>query len=224
MDVHKIDSIQAFRGLAFLCVFLSHVPLASTGPMGVSMFLVMSGFLMALSYDSRMEALPKGLSRSVRFGFKKNRKLYPLHLLTLALMVLYTAAELWKHGFAPEEVRNAAIALPFHLVMGQAWLPNRALYFSFNKVSWYLSVCVFAYTVFPFFFRKIKTMGKRCLILSGGGYCPVADYGVSRSFRCHSRKRGVGEMGDIHMPCLQGIGFLYGCNSRAVCYTERQKY
>lgn len=169
MDVHKIDSIQAFRGLAFLCVFLSHVPLASTGPMGVSMFLVMSGFLMALSYDSRMEALPKGLSRSVRFGFKKNRKLYPLHLLTLALMVLYTAAELWKHGFAPEEVRNAAIALPFHLVMGQAWLPNRALYFSFNKVSWYLSVCVFAYTVFPFFFRKIKTMGKRCLILSGGG-------------------------------------------------------
>lgn len=169
MGRHKVNSVQVFRGIAFLCVFLSHVPLASTGPMGVSMFLVMSGFVMSLSYDGRMETLPQGVRQSVRFGYKKIGKLYPLHLLTLALMVLYTVATLQKHGFPQDEVRNAAVALPFQVAMQQAWLPNRALYFSYNKVSWYLSLCLFTYTIFPFFFRKIKTIGKSRLIPIGGG-------------------------------------------------------
>lgn len=48
--------------------------------------------------------------------------------------------------------------------MLQAWIPDESLYFTYNKVSWYLSLCLFTYFVFPWFFEKTKNLSKNKLI------------------------------------------------------------
>lgn len=49
----RIDSIQSLRAIAFLAVFMSHsrlFGLGFLGAWGVSIFFVLSGFLMVYSY------------------------------------------------------------------------------------------------------------------------------------------------------------------------------
>lgn len=169
MVVQKIDSFQAFRTIAFFGIFFSHVEITSTGPMGVSMFIVLSGFLMSLSYFNRVGELPKGIKDSVGFSMNKMKKLYPLHFTTLMIIALYKVGALCKYNFPMKELINMLIVFPFQILMMQAWLPKGSLYFSFNKVSWYLSVCLFTYAVFPAFFRKFVSKKSRHLLKWAGG-------------------------------------------------------
>lgn len=48
-------SIQALRAIAFLLVFLGHANMIPRGyaSFGVSIFIVLSGFLMAMSYSEK---------------------------------------------------------------------------------------------------------------------------------------------------------------------------
>ena len=86
VNKNRIDSLQAVRALAFLGIFLSHSDItafSSGGAWGVSVFLILSGFLMYYSYygDNRVQNL--GLKYSIRFGISKIKKLYPLHIVTM---------------------------------------------------------------------------------------------------------------------------------------------
>lgn len=169
----RIRSLQAFRAIAFLFVFLSHTELIATGGIGVSMFLVLSGFLTAFSAAKKQNSHPVTLRSSIAYAAGKTKKLYPLHIVTLALMTAYTALLLWKNGFPATDTRDALIALPLNALLLQAWVPNEAFYFTFNKVSWYLSVCLFIYLVFPYIFSKLQKRSPRRLIYVGLGIVTV---------------------------------------------------
>ena len=61
---NKINSLQGLRVIAFLGVFLTHSEIKEFGPLGiqsVSIFYILSGFVMLLSYykkiDSKISAL-----------------------------------------------------------------------------------------------------------------------------------------------------------------------
>lgn len=162
-----IDSLQVIRTIAFLAIFLFHDAdifpgegaffsfLKKTpGRWGVSVFFVLSGFVMTYSYWNRP---PKTrLKDALAFSFKKIKKLYPLHL----LMLLIGAVYLFLHH-DPLTLILAQLSVTVPLI--QTWLP--IFYQSVNSVSWYLSVCIFLYFCFPCLLVQIKKERSRILSL-----------------------------------------------------------
>lgn len=78
----RMDTLQALRFLACLCIFAHHCYIIEYVYWGVSVFFVLSGFLMAYNYYGR-PALSLSPLASLRFSIGKVGKLYPLHVLAL---------------------------------------------------------------------------------------------------------------------------------------------
>lgn len=158
--MRKIYSLQGLRAVAFICIFLGHCGIGSGGSMGVSVFLIMSGFLMTYNYWNRELSL--GLKRSILFSINKIRKLYPLHLvmilpmLTLNVYGAVRGGSFWGIG----GILRCILQLLANLFLIQAWIPIREFYFSFNGVAWYLSVCVLLYFAFPYLHNWMKAKFK----------------------------------------------------------------
>lgn len=96
----KSNQIQALRGIAFLGVFLSHTGLkwfGATGHWGVSIFLVLSGFLMFVSYSGNNRIERISIWNNIAFSWGKSKKLYPLHICTMVAMMLFAFAGGDKH-------------------------------------------------------------------------------------------------------------------------------
>ena len=151
----RMDSMQALRFLACLCIFAHHCYITEVVYWGVSVFFVMSGFLMCCGYYDRYSA-SLDPAVSLRFSLKKLWKLYPLHVLTmlpiLALDTYMRPSTGMTNGFIIAE--TAA-----NLLLVQAWLPKYA--FSLNGVAWYLSVSVLLYFLFPYILACIRTYRSR---------------------------------------------------------------
>lgn len=165
----KIDSLQGYRTLAFLLIFISHADIVATGALGVSIFIVLSGFLMGISYTSiRIENMPTSFKGKVKFSFGKVAKLFPLHLITFFIMLGFTVVTFYcKDCINHETILYLIISGIFNVLMLQSWIPIENYYFSFNKVSWYLGICTFSYFLFPCIartFEKIFEKSKKMII------------------------------------------------------------
>ena len=158
----RIESIQIIRAIAFILIFLSHVGLISTGPIGVSLFLVLSGFCMTYAYLDRPEKTPiPNLRNNLRFAWGKVKKLYPLHVITLLFVALIIFGELILHKGSGTEIPEQGGYFIANALLLQSWIPWRDGYFSFNAVSWYLSTSAFSYFVFLWVFRIIQSKDKK---------------------------------------------------------------
>lgn len=159
---HKgyIESFQGLRGYAILLIFVSHCNFiqnrfgynyfAWLGAFGVSIFIMMSGYLLMKRYPNTKLITKKD------FLIKKLKKFYPLHLLTLflSLPLCYKSligAGSWKQWGI----------LASNVLLLQAWVPRNYVYFSFNAVSWYLSITVFFALVSPYIVKLVQTLQKR---------------------------------------------------------------
>lgn len=149
----RIDSLQALRMLAFFGVFALHAGLRDTGSWGVSVFVVMSGFLMVYSYIDR--ELPAGITVNTVFAAVKMKKLYPLHIImmviTIFLSIGWDFSNMSLQYFNP--LRKERL---IQLLLIQAWIPDPMVYFDLNSVAWYLSACVFLYFMFPWLLKIIR--------------------------------------------------------------------
>lgn len=162
MGGERLQSLQAVRGLAFIMIFLSHVELTATGPMGVSIFLVLSGFCMTYAYLDKPEKTPTpGFVNNLKFSWKKVKKLYPLHIVTLLFIAFIVFAELALHKASGEELLQQTGYFIANGLLIQSWISWREGYFSFNAVSWYLSTATFSYFLFPWIFRIIQSKDKK---------------------------------------------------------------
>lgn len=74
----RINSLQTVRALAFLSIFSQHCGVGSLGALGVSVFLILSGFLMYYSYFDR--EIGHTFKECVLFSYTKISKLYPMHI------------------------------------------------------------------------------------------------------------------------------------------------
>ncbi len=137
------QSLNSLRGVFALFIFFHHVPwggrgmFIAGGDSAVAFFLILSGFVLYLGYDSRFAER--------RFSYrdflvKRFGKVYPMHWMalaaTLAFGLLSGYGATWK-------------ALPLNVLLLQSWIPCESVYFSFNSVAWYLSVIVAIYAIFP---------------------------------------------------------------------------
>jgi peptidoglycan/LPS O-acetylase OafA/YrhL len=114
------------------------------GYLGVDVFFTLSGFVLAYNYGGRIRSAVD----HVRFVALRIARLYPLHLATLAIVVLVARTA----GLTGLEVRSPGdYALDrnlfLHLLMLHGWGLGEGL--RFNRPSWSISAEFFAYLLFP---------------------------------------------------------------------------
>lgn len=150
-DSDKIKSLQAIRGLAFLGIFLKHTGITifcSLGDWGVSIFFILSGFLMTVRYINSDLC-----SGGLKYGYFKVKKLLPLYYVMMIVSIPYFLSELYKND---SSVFEGILQFISNALLIQAWIPDESFYFSLNGISWFLSVMFFLYSVFPYILNKIR--------------------------------------------------------------------
>lgn len=161
----KIDSLQALRALAFLGIFLEHAKFPYNWPaFGVSIFFVMSGFLMTYRYES----VEIGLSpkNCFLFSWNKIKKLYPLHIITMLLAAILITAKIANRGFNAEALIDLCGKLILHSTLLQTLVPKWTISISLNEPAWFFSATSFLYFGFPWIKRVVEqySLGKLCTI------------------------------------------------------------
>lgn len=165
-----LHSLTSFRFVAALMVFIFHLQFLTQfqlGSAGVQFFFVLSGFILAYNYHSKLTVLNK--ENIKKFYIARFAKIYPLHFLTFLI-----AAPLVIIYFNPDGFYFLKLAFMsgINLLLVQSFVPSQSTYFNFNGVSWTLSVEAFFYMLFPFLiwlFQKTR-LGKRiALTLLGIG-------------------------------------------------------
>lgn len=137
---NKIDAFQGLRGWAILLVFLSHCDylynvggvnkLKSLGGVGVSLFIILSGFLLAKKFIGN-----KPMSDSAIVLYRTRwSQFYRIHFITLLMAVPFSFS-LFRTDFF-----KWIVVFLSNLTLIQALFPFSGIYFSFNAVSWFLSI------------------------------------------------------------------------------------
>ncbi len=162
-----IPALTSLRFFAALWIVLFHIreiglwrggpalyrAVISLGYLGVSLFFVLSGFILVYVYAGR--AVSKRRFWQARFA-----RVYPAYLFSLLLTAPSIVGMLpilrLTHG-------SPAVAIASFPLLLEAWLP-RDLFF-WNVVAWSLSVEVFFYFVFPFALPLLERTSNQALRL-----------------------------------------------------------
>ena len=147
---HKLPPLRALTSIRFFAAIhvvlfhegvqsaLTRFPLAahfiSSGFTGVTLFFVLSGFILAYNY--RQVASPRS------FFIARFARIYPIYLLALLSTMLLSLVHIG------EVTSNIFVGFLLSLPLLQAWFYSYALLV--NVPAWTLSVEAFFYVVFPF--------------------------------------------------------------------------
>lgn len=152
----EMESLNALRGIAFLTVMYSHTGInifAETGKCAVSVFFILSGFVMVYSYYGTNKITEVSVCRNIRFAINKIKRLYLLHVLcTLAMLVFAFIGE------NRASIKMIFLKLFLNLFFLQEWIPlgNYGISRSINGVSWFLCTTILAYFIFPWIIKKME--------------------------------------------------------------------
>ncbi len=135
------------------------------GKIGVSVFFVLSGFIMTYVYYGDDRYQPTRVSGG-RFIIARLTRIYPLHIITFLICL--------PLGFNSNTARVDPSSLPYHFLLLQEFNPLGYLGQAPNKVSWTLSCEMFFYLLTPFVFTLMLRAGKRKALLLGGLFLAVA--------------------------------------------------
>ena len=148
-----ILSLQVIRAFSCIIIYLSHATrITDPSHWAVSVFFVLSGFVMTYSYWER--APVADAVNAAKFSVKKIKPLFLLHIIMLLLGLIREVIMnpvLWRR-----DLTYLMIAVP----LLQSWFPTA--YQALNSVDWYLSVTLFLYFVFPFILSFLKKQQYSC--------------------------------------------------------------
>lgn len=166
----RLPALTGIRFWAALAVVLFHAEgvlaprlpgfagnLVRNGSVGVSLFFVLSGFVLAYNYLGRGHLDRRG------FWIARIARIYPIYLLALL-------AALWLGRHSGDHTK----AFLLSLAMLQAWLPDTAL--ALNPPSWSLSAEACFYALFPFLAPALWRLHGRRLL---AGWVVAAVAGVA---------------------------------------------
>lgn len=161
-STERFDSLTGVRFFAALAVLSSHVPkppnlpdmfatLFDAGYNGVTIFFVLSGFVIGLNY---FETLARPDWRVLfRFFAARLARIYPLYFLVLLFKV-------WLDlGAYPNQ------NLMTHLLAIQAWSPSLGVAYEYNAPGWSIGVEFFLYACFPVIALLLAPLARRKGIL-----------------------------------------------------------
>lgn len=143
----KNISIQSLRGYAIILVIISRCSrlfvntnganlLNWFGAFGVSIFIFISGFLSFSRHSRDYFPLKMSIEDAVRKIKNKVTNLYPIHVTMLILSIPKTIGLL-----VMSPLKWMATFIVSGLML-QAWIPIGDVYYSFNLVSWFLSLII----------------------------------------------------------------------------------
>lgn len=162
----RIIGLQGLRAVAFIAIFISHTSVGNFtqfGDWGVSIFLILSGFVMALSYLNREESISLTPRSVIGFAWNKIKKLYSLHIVMMLSCILIALYDVFIiHTIT---IKKLIIDVFLHTFLLQIWIPNSQYYVTLNVVSWHLCVCVLLYLVFPFVLKFFDGMIKNMMLI-----------------------------------------------------------
>lgn len=146
-----MSSFSGLRYLFIVGIFLHHCNRGMEsslgvqyGYIGVTFFLILSGFLLSYAWTARLSQL-----NFTRFLTKRLIKLYPTALLCL---LLFAVPPLLQHCGCWRYV-------VYHALMLQSWY--EPCMYTFNRPAWFLGPLFFCYALFPLLLRLIKN--RTCL-------------------------------------------------------------
>ena len=162
-------TLNGLRGLAALLVLMFHMPgwFGTTTPafgfLGVDLFFVMSGFVIAHAYEARIAA---GMGTRQFMAIRLVR-LYPLYALGLLLSLIVIAMTSWGSGALSGKDATALRSLPWALAMLPA--PNGNLVdaelYPLNSPAWSLFFELVANLAYVACWRWARS--RNLLILAG---------------------------------------------------------
>ena len=190
------------------------------GPWGVSVFFVLSGFLMTYAYYEK--CLTATFKESISFSLNKIKKLYPLHLVTMIFSVVLVIKSLINE-ISLKNVLLFGGQIFLNVTLTQSWVPISLAYFSLNGVAWYLSVCLFLYAVFPTMINKIKKSSLQKVIFwaiaiyvsqvvigTVSQFVNLSDFHIDNFSKWLVYICPIFRMGDFFIGCCAGCIYLKG--------------
>lgn len=125
------------------------------GDFGGFIVFCLSGFL--LMYRAGNERTVFTIKDSVQFAKDKLKKIYPLHIITMVIVIAYNVAEIiyWKNPlltFGRFIIPGAVL----NITLLQCWIPDDRVNIILNPVSWYLSTAAFLYFIFPYVCKYVR--------------------------------------------------------------------
>ena len=163
-DLRLLTALRAFAALLVVLFHFSartaqnsvlHTTLIDRGQLGVDVFFVLSGFILAHVYLARIKA---GRFAHDEFLVARFARLYPMHLVMTGLAILMGVWGMYRGavplgvyghliGIDPASGGGASWNFITSLGLVQAWGTTNGHYF--NAVSWSISAEAFAYMLFP---------------------------------------------------------------------------
>jgi peptidoglycan/LPS O-acetylase OafA/YrhL len=169
-----LPAVDALRGFACLWVVLHHAfgegqappsifaRFCDIGWLGVSLFLVLSGF--CLYYPLVRLAEPRSVSVALKTFFQhRARRILPTYLLSLVLALLIRARFLHQHHQPLPELLTPWYDLPLHLALLQNLRTDT--FASLSSVTWSLALEWQLYLVFPALVALAARRGMRTVLL-----------------------------------------------------------
>lgn len=150
----RVEGVDALRGLAAIAVFVCHIggywgfldlpgklpQLVAAGAHGVDVFIVISGFCLALPLAGHRRAL-----RVPQFYGRRAWRILPPYYVALAIAAVLALLPATWHLTVARQATLADVLL--HVVTGQAWVPGEVG--TINGSLWSVALEVQLYLLFP---------------------------------------------------------------------------
>ena len=154
-----IKSLQGLRTLSMIGIFLFHAGLLINGTFPVIFFFILSGFVLYWSYSSSV--IEVNISKIISWVKNRMKKMYPIHVITFVMSIFIRYD--WIMKLSKIEI---IINTVLNLSLLQTLVPKYA--YSFNGLSWFLSVTMILYVLalpLIYLINKIKLVKVQYIII-----------------------------------------------------------
>jgi len=171
--IKRFIVLDAFRGIAALLVFLYHMPDRSWLTKNefiihcgvfVDLFFVLSGFVIYHNYRHKIVKISEGIT----FIIKRFKRLYPLHLYTLLVVLGFECFKLISHNYLPYN-QDAFTSNSWDGFFIQLFMLNATpvfTTFNWNFQNWSVSAEFISYLVFALTTLSLTKYRKAAIIFA----------------------------------------------------------